>query len=47
MKMNISMSMGFLKPVANFFKKYTALLPPIAITVVALLLLLPTIPFHR
>jgi hypothetical protein len=39
MKMNISMSMGFLKPIGNFFKKYTALLPSIIITVAALLML--------
>lgn len=39
MKMNISMSMGFLKPIENFFKKYTALLPSIIITVAALLML--------
>lgn len=36
------MSAGFLKPVTGFFKKYTALLPSIGITVVALLLFLPT-----
>ena len=41
-KMNISISMGFLKPVTNFFKKYSALLPSIGITVFALLVLLPT-----
>lgn len=40
MKMNISMD--FLKPIAGALKKYTALLPSITITVVALLLLLPT-----
>jgi hypothetical protein len=42
MKKNISLSMDFLKPVKNFFKKYTSLLPSIGITVVALLLFLPT-----
>ena len=31
--------MGFLKPIGNFFKKYTALLPSIIITVAALLML--------
>ena len=36
------MSMGFLKPVTNFFKKYTALLPSIGIAVIAVLLFLPT-----
>lgn len=40
-KMNISM--GFLKPVQNFFKKYTALLPSIGIVIVALLLFFPTL----
>jgi len=39
MKMNMSMSMGFLKPVKQFFKKYTALLPSIGITIAALLIL--------
>ncbi|MHC4951201.1 MAG: inner membrane CreD family protein, partial [Planctomycetota bacterium] len=34
--------MDFLKPIAGALKKYTALLPSITITVVALLLLLPT-----
>lgn len=47
MKMNISMSTGFLKPVVNFFRKYTALLPSIAIAVVALLLFLPTMLVGR
>jgi hypothetical protein len=42
MKMNVSMSMDFLKPVKNFFKKYTALLPSIAIAVAALLFFVPT-----
>lgn len=45
MKMNISMD--FLKPIKNFFKKYTALLPSIAITVVALLLFIPTMLVGR
>ena len=40
MKMNLSME--FLRPLAGNLKKYTALLPSIIITIVALLLLLPT-----
>jgi hypothetical protein len=40
--MELKMDMAFLKPIGNFFKKYAALLPSIAITVVALLLFLPT-----
>jgi hypothetical protein len=40
MKMNLSME--FLRPLTGNLKKYTALLPSIIITVVALLLLLPT-----
>lgn len=47
MKMNISMSMDFLKPIKNFFRKYTALLPSIAITVVALLIFIPTMLVGR
>ena len=43
MKTNISTSMGFLKPVTAFFKKYTALLPSIGITLAAVLLFIPTI----
>ena len=43
----ISMSMGFMKPVTNFLKKYTALLPSIVITIVALLLFLPTMLVGR
>ncbi len=39
----INISMGFLKPVQNFFKKYTALLPSIGIVIVALLLFFPTL----
>ncbi len=38
MKMNVSMSMDFFKPVKQFFKKYTALLPSIGITLAALLI---------
>lgn len=40
MKMNLSMD--FLKPLAGTLKKYTALLPSVVITVVALLLFFPT-----
>lgn len=40
--MKMSISMGFMKPVSGFIKKYMALLPSIGITVVALLLLVPT-----
>ncbi|MDH4202234.1 MAG: hypothetical protein OEV87_05020 [Phycisphaerae bacterium] len=40
MKMNLSME--FLKPLAGTLKKYTALLPSVVITVVALLLFFPT-----
>lgn len=35
--------MGFLKPVQNFLKKYTALLPSIGIVIVAVLLMFPTL----
>lgn len=41
MKMNLSMD--FLKPLAGTLKKYTALLPSVVITVVALLLFFPTV----
>ncbi|MHC4552116.1 MAG: hypothetical protein ACYSUT_05035 [Planctomycetota bacterium] len=40
-KVNLSISMGFMKPVQNFFKKYTALLPSIGIVIVAVLLFFP------
>lgn len=39
--MNINLSMEFLKPLAGTFKKYTALLPSVIITIVAVLLFLP------
>ena len=40
--MNINLSMDFLRPVAGALKKYTALLPSVIITIVAVLLFLPT-----
>ena len=43
----MSISMGFMKPITSFFKKYTALLPSIVITMVALLLFLPTMLVGR
>ena len=43
----MSTSMGFLKPVTSFLKKYTALLPSIVITIIALLLFLPTMLVGR
>lgn len=39
----MNISVDFIKPVIGTFKKYTSLLPSIVITVVALLLLVPTI----
>ncbi len=39
--MKAKLSMDFMKPVAGFFRKYTALLPSLILLVVALLLFLP------